>query len=62
MPDCLNIEVKKGFICSSLKENVGKGDGEQADEDQPGDIAGKVDEDDRNRTDGQQQKTTLGEV
>ena len=39
------------------EENVGKGDGEQA-----GDIAGKVDEDDRNRTDGQQQKTTLGEV
>jgi len=41
---------------------VGKGDGEQADEDQPGDIAGKVDEDDRNRTDGQQEKATLGKV
>ena len=41
---------------------MGKGDGEQADEDQPIDISCKVDEDDRNRTDGQQEKTTFGKV
>jgi len=54
--------IEKPAIVGVLIEDVGKSDREQANEDQPGNITDKVDEDDRDRTDGQQQKTTLGKV
>lgn len=41
---------------------MGEGDGEQADEDQPGKIPGKVHEQDRNGAYSQQEKTSLDEL